>query len=105
MPPPGHDPSQSEIFSLKSTAKVWALKRIPKAARKESSLKLASILDDVVKCKSCEALEFLLHFSSHCLKVPENNQCNKSLSTQVKQRLVQEQDPIFMPMRRRRVSR
>ena len=88
--------SQSKFFSLNSTAKVRILKRIPKGARKQSSLKLASIL--VVLLSAILAKHgsmHLLHFSSRGFRVPETNHCNRSLSTRIKQQLVLEQDPTF----------
>ena len=94
--PPGSMPSlsQHDSYSMQGIPPVRVLKFIPKTVRDLSTLKLSSILDDIVCSNTPQAWECLFLFPSHCLRVPESKLGGQSLTSRLKEQLLFEQEPI-----------
>ena len=67
--------------SLRPIPLVRVLKRIPRATRELTGMKLATILEDVVSKNDVTAWERLLHFSVRCLRTPARCGRNWSLAS------------------------
>ena len=62
--------SSASVVSCESIPAVQVLERIPKAARHQCCLKLATILEVVVKGTSVDAWNWFFCFSTSCLREP-----------------------------------
>lgn len=72
---------------------VRVLRRIPKAAREQCSLKLASILEDVVGMKNVQSWSRLFRFATTCLRQPSRGDTHQSLASKIKAQVREEVPP------------
>lgn len=88
----GHPPSLQQ--SLPNIPSVRVVDWIPRAARQQASLKLCSILEDVVHSNSVETWNRLFLFPTNCLRLPPaDDRATKSLTTKIKEQILLEDSP------------
>ena len=85
---PGQAPPLPATPSLSEIPKVRVINCVPKSARHQCSVKLTSLLVDVVRSNSLEAWDRLLLFATSGLKLPRRRgKHSESLSSLVRRQL------------------
>ena len=90
--------ADSGLSLLCNVPPVKLIDRIPSAARYQCGVKFTAILSDVIETNSLASWDRLLHFPSRCLRLPEDPNKSKSLSSKIKEQLVREESPPPQPI-------